>query len=394
MGMMQKGLAKAYERQKNSVFEEVAAIGGQVVGFEEFAAEAAGMGKLIGGAALDQLKGKISGGLLGGKETVDGFQVFGFETAGVRHLYVQPYSQHMALPGEHHAWLPGGYRSPIAYRHGMMLWGWDTGGDAELEQWLGTQGALKGVVKQCKTSWSAGTKKFDLEWTVQLISLGDGRSHLVMKAGRYGGLTTYRVGLGHFMSVGSTLAPLLTHNTYPAHSPLYPVHYQDLFHHYILGGQAPSAPSAPPPADPYRNQSAPPAPPAAPTSDYSQAIFQAAGPFANETFFVGHLTGEVEANVRALILPAHQKQAAICVVLDLTVLGSAKDAVVITPDYVYVRELGDTMGFSLDDLATVEPPKGMLTKTVKAHLKSGRVLKVPCGSNHEGLYAVLAQCAG
>lgn len=396
VGLLSTGLAKAYERQRNAIYEEAAALGSQVIGFEEHA-EGASAGRLLGDALKDKLLP------FGGSMRVDGIQIFGFQTAGVQHLYVQPWSQMHALPGEHHAWLPGAYRSPVVHQRGVVMgMSWNAGGDAELAQWLGAQAALMQVVKGCKKDWKAGTKTFDLEWTVQLLSLGDGRSHLIMQAGRYGGLTSYRVGIGHFLSVGHAWAPLIARDTqYPAHAALQPVAYSDLFYQYVLS--APSAPSAPPPAAPSveSNYAVAPAPrpqpqpqphqPASSARDYSALIARVASEYQSETLFVGHYPADVEANVRALILPPHQKTAPIALIHDLTVMGSGKDAVVLTPSYLFIRELGDSSGFGLEEIVSVDAPKGMLGKSVKVHLPHGRSVKVPCanGPDANTLAAVL-----
>ena len=382
MGLLSAGLAKAYERQRNAIYEEAAALGGQVIGFEEHA-EGASAGRMLGDALKDKLLP------FGGSTKVDGIQIFGFETAGVRHLYVQPWSQMHALPGEHHAWLPGSYRSPVVYQRGVVMgMSWNAGGDGELAQWLGGQPALMTVVKGCKKDWTAGTKVFDLEWTVQLLSLGDGRSHLVMQAGRYGGLTSYRVGLGHFLALGHAWAPLLAEGHYPAHAPLQPIAYTDVFHQYLLG--APHIAAATPPEATYASTPAPASAPAA-GREYAELIARVATPFQSETLFVGHYPADVEANVRALILPPHQKAGPISLVHDLTVMGSGKDAVVLTPAYLYIRELGDSKGFGLEEIVSVDAPKGMLVKSVKVHLPHGRSVKVPCanGNDAQALAAVL-----
>lgn len=390
VGLLSAGLSKAFERQRNAIYEEAAALGSQVIGFEEYSE-----GVTAGGLLGDALKAKLNP--FGGKSRVDGVQIFGFQTAGVQHLYVQPWSQMLPLPGEHHAWLPGAYRSPVVHQRGTIMgMNWNAGGDAELAQWLGGQGALMQVVKGCKKDWKAGTKSFELEWTVQLLSLGDGRSHLCMQAGRYGGITSYRVGLSHFLSVGHAWAPLIAQGQYPAHAPLKPIAYSDLFYRYILQGGGSVAPSAPPPASPVEsNYAAAPTPAARPSGpagrDFTPLITRVAAEFQSETLFVGHYPSDVEANVRALILPPHEKSSPIALIHDLTVMGSGKDAVVMTPSYLYIREVGDQKGFSLEEVQSVDPPKGMLIKSVKVHLPHGRSVKVTCanGPDAQGMAAVL-----
>ncbi len=370
MGIISSGFAKAYRRRHEAILQEATALGGHLFGYDQHMQNASA-GGLLGHA----LRAKVP--LAGAK--ADGVQIFGFETAGVRHLYVQPWSGMNTLPGEHHAWLTGSYRSPIAFRAGVLGFKWHAGGDDELRGWLEGQAALRELVKACATTWKSGTSSFDLDWTVQLMSMGDGRSHLVMNAGSYGGMFGTQVGARHFLALGQTLASLLTQQTHPAQSPLEQVGYTDAFHRYLLG--TPSVPCQPqsPATQPEYGVA---------TREYEH-IMQAARPFDSDTFLVGMLPEDVEENVRSLILPPHQSQTAICVVLDLTAFGSAKDAVVITPTYLYARDLGETLGFAFADLASADPPKGIMSKSVKVTLRSGRTLKVPCGDEGEALHAVL-----
>ena len=98
---------------------------------------------------------------------------------------------------------------------------------------------------------------------------------------------------------------------------------------------------------------------------------------------------KIEANVRAHVLPPHRAEAPLVAVLDLTALGSGKDAVALTPDALYAKEFDETCGFAFEELQAAHPPKGLMGKTVRAQLQS-RAVKVPCGGDGDALHAMLS----
>ena len=372
MGLLAGTLAQAYDRTQQAIRQEIAAHGSSVFGFEERRAESATVGQLVGGAMKDALKSKVLGPFAGSHHVVDGVQIYGIETGGVRQLYVQPFAQQLALPGEHHVALPGAMRSPIVYRQATVRWGWDAGGDEELATWLNGEPSLKAAAKGLEDVWVCGKESWAHDWTAQLMALGDGRSHLVVQAGSHGGmLGPMRVGVGPFVQLGGALGRWLTGQPTAPHAPLRPVRYSDLFYEYVLGG-------APAPAAPNRAG-----------VDFSEVLRAAGAPFESATMQLAPIDPKIEANVRAHVLPPHRAEAPLVAVLDLTALGSGKDAVALTPDALYSKEFDETCGFAFEELQAAHPPKGLMGKTVRAQLQS-RAVKVPCGGDGDALHAMLS----
>ncbi len=360
MGLVGSGFEKMYAKRRQLIADEAAGAGSKFFAFEQSGSGSAG------GLVAHAIRAKIP--LVDQK--VDGVQVFGFETQGVRHMYVQPWSGVHPLPGEHHAWLHGSFRSPIAFVRSIVGFRWDAGGDEELKLWLGGQPELTAAINACSGKWKANGGGMSLDCKAQLTSLGDGRAHLVQHAGHHGGLLGTQIGVREFLGLGATLAGLLPRERQPAQSPLRGVAYTEVFQRCLLSldGQPPATTQA---------------------RSYLDVVRAAGHAHESETFFVHDWPPEIDGNVRSLVLPGHERGAPIAAVLDLTALGSGKDAVVLTATSLYMRSVGDTLGFALEELHAVEPPKGLLIKTVKVTLKSGRSMKVQAGSDASALYAVL-----
>jgi hypothetical protein len=74
---------------------------------------------------------------------------------------------------------------------------------------LASHPQIAAVVRALQWEWAIGMGKVELDWTLQFRSTGSGHTHLVMQAGRYGGLTTYHVGFAQFLSCCRVLHPWL-----------------------------------------------------------------------------------------------------------------------------------------------------------------------------------------
>ncbi len=203
MGFFDKGADKARARQKDSVLEEAAAAGSQLVEIVD-SSEQASAGSIVG---------SILKSYVGGRVKHDTFQVFVFRNKELTHLYVQPWEGLVPQPGEHHVRLEGTLPSPAVLRKkflGRLKWETEGANDALLTQ-LHQNAGLGSAVKALKWDWKAGLTEIELSWAVQVRSLGGGQSHLVMQAGRYGGFTSYKVGFAPFIrlvsAVRSTLGP-------------------------------------------------------------------------------------------------------------------------------------------------------------------------------------------
>jgi hypothetical protein len=235
MGLFDQGIVKAYENQKKGMLKEAEKAGAAVVGFTQFPEE----GDAGEGATGRSLKSAAKS-IFGGKMATDAFQILELETAGVRHVFVQPYSGIHALPGEHHVALPGSVPAPVILAKGGLFGGkkW-RGPDEAVARRFNECGPLKKVVKKCKWDWYVGTAKIDLDWTVQIRSLGDGHVHVVLKNGRYGGFTTYGVGFAHLIAIGAVLPQVLGTDLSPLQPLVQPTAFEGLALATLLGDVAP-----------------------------------------------------------------------------------------------------------------------------------------------------------
>ncbi|NMB73940.1 MAG: hypothetical protein GYA21_02285 [Myxococcales bacterium] len=201
MGLFGKGQEKMLARQKESILDEAQKAGVTVEDVFEIHPDDASRGKLIG----DTLKS-----LLGGRLRADAILVFKLRTGELTRAYFQPFATITALPGEHHALLRGCLKNPVALQRGFFGGlKWFAGEDRELSKRLAKERDLKKAAKKLKWEWPVGASVAKLDWTVQAKASGQGNTHLVLKAGRYGGFTAYKVGLAQFGRLCETMLPLL-----------------------------------------------------------------------------------------------------------------------------------------------------------------------------------------
>jgi hypothetical protein len=236
MGLFDKSLAKGHANQKKGLLAEAEKAGCAVVGVTQIPEEVPREG--AAGKALSSAVKSI----FGGSSSFDTLQLYQLETKGVAHVYVQPYSGVTVLPGEHHVLVPGGVAAPVAYVKGGLLGGkkWRSSDEAVAAAFKGHR-ALAKVAKKCKWEWHVGMSKIELEWTVQVRSLGGGTAHVVLKSGRYGGLTTYAVGFAHLWALLGPLQELLTAGGADMQEHAYPPAFEELCLQ-VLGGAWGAAP--------------------------------------------------------------------------------------------------------------------------------------------------------
>jgi hypothetical protein len=123
-------------------------------------------------------------------------QTFVFETGGVRHLFVQPYSASHPLPGTHHVWLHGALRSPVLFD--VASSSFHAGHDWGLPQWLNPS-PIGQLLRSIDWTYRIETStRVDDPLAMQLRAMGDGLGHLVVRASGDNQLHGHDVG---FMNV-------------------------------------------------------------------------------------------------------------------------------------------------------------------------------------------------
>lgn len=219
MDKKQTAYKKAVEAQNSKILEEaaLAKLSLEESDFIELEAE------------TDSIKSKLKKAVpafIGGKFKYTGYQSFVFkddQNADYKHCYFQPYSHVYVLPGEHHAVIDGSFDTTISLvasrwskrswmRIYAMLLTLTLGlgllflrrgpkiqcSDKELQKRLKKDRNFKRLFTDLKVNWPIGMSVIELDWLVQIKPLGNGKSHVVLKTGRYGGLTTYKVGVSRF----------------------------------------------------------------------------------------------------------------------------------------------------------------------------------------------------
>lgn len=387
MGIIDRGLEKAHERQRQSLITEAQRAGCTILSIQESGDQEKAEGAAVG----TSLKA-----IFGGKVGTDTVQVMLLETMGMKHLYVQPYSGVSPLPGEHHAVLGGSLPAVLELTPGGFSPEWKSP-DKELSKALNKSfPVLKAAAKKCQFEWAVGFGTVKLEWAIQVASLGDGRSHMVMQAGRYGGLTTYEVGFSHFMRMYNELSGAMRPERFPRQGFAHPVSFAAVFEQMVLGkagaASVAAAAAAAAGAAPATAAAARAASGGSKPADFTDRIRQAALPLEGKKVHVQSIPEKKERSARQFVLPPEAKDAKIVALFDETSFGSAKDAVVLTPTHLYAHELGTKASFPLADLKAVKGFEGALMGGILVDVETLGTLKIPCAAD-EDLLKVLKTLA-
>ncbi|MCM1989978.1 hypothetical protein [Oceanirhabdus seepicola] len=225
--MNEKRLPKNYKHQEKSIIKQVKKQGIELIDviYVDFEEE----------HKNEETLNNTVKSIIGGKLKVTYAQVFILNKHGKKQIYIQPYSGPTPLPGEHHVLLSGGFSSPIVLKDQEMYGGpsWKCE-DLALENKVNKEGtSLEKASKQIEFQWSVRTGKIDLEWAVQLYYLGEGKSHLIMQSGYYGGFRTYKVGFKAFGELVESLKGVLENNIQGEQQPLYQSFYKDIVNKFL-----------------------------------------------------------------------------------------------------------------------------------------------------------------
>ena len=227
---MALGKHKGHSRQRAAVEEEAQAAGVTVSQVHEVVLDhGSGLGKRLGGALV---------ATFGGSLNHDSFHVYELQGSAGEHRFIQPYSSNMVLPGEHRAVVQGSVPAsfkvvqtwlgdPANLRLVLVLGMFTCGGfwllialagwrrpkiicdDPALQTQLRNHPDLRSALSGLKFQWGIGGSVINLDWAVQVRPLEDGTSEVVMATGRYGGFTTYKVGMKQFEKLVTALPGVL-----------------------------------------------------------------------------------------------------------------------------------------------------------------------------------------
>jgi hypothetical protein len=201
VGFSDKGAEKARNKQRDAIIEEASKAGARVVDIS-----------IAGDAPTgSSVAGSMAKVFFGGKVSIDDAQVFTFDSQGFPHVYIQPYDGMMAMPGFHHASVPGVLPAEaILTAKSFNRISWIDTQEDDIDG-LNSNPVLGMATKTLEWKWKAGTAEIKLKWAVKLAPGNPGAIDITMRAGRYGGFTTYGVGVGVFLN--------LTRSVYSAFNP-------------------------------------------------------------------------------------------------------------------------------------------------------------------------------
>lgn len=201
MGILDKANEKARDRQGESIRQEASEFNSQVISLDTYSNEDSG---------TEFLK-RIWERNVENEIPFQAFQFFQFQNRGIQHAYFQPYDGMRYLPGEHHLLLKGTLDEPmILQKSGVMgTKRWECPNQDNLATMFNGSQALASKTNDLKWEWDLGVSTYKLKWTVQIRPVGNNMTHVTMFAGRYGGLTTIRVGFGIFLNLCATLMKVM-----------------------------------------------------------------------------------------------------------------------------------------------------------------------------------------
>jgi hypothetical protein len=371
MGFFDSGARKARERQLESLRKEAAAAGSTITSVTEDVTEKSGAGGTL-----------VS--MFGGTHDITAIQLIELTTRGIPHVYVQPYNGVAALPGEHHVTLPGSVPAPAVLHAKKLFRGpkWESPDEGFAEQ---LSRAFAGL--DFAWEWKSGFTVIELAWALQLRASTPSTTEVVLRAGRYGGFTTYEVGFSTFARVLGTSMKLVSPAPVSPQDFIVPVAWstRDADEVDDADGDDDAIIDVPPVSKPFE---AP--PPRAATDIIRDVIAKRAG----KRIHLAPFAAKVDTNVREHVMPAAKRAEPIVAIVDLTVFGSAKDAVVVTPTHLYAKELDDRAEVELASVRRIVSKAGAFGGSMRIEVAGLGEIKLPVGGEgdvvHELLEAIIA----
>jgi hypothetical protein len=372
MAFMTDRVRGARNRQKQALIAEAGKLGAHVVDVIEIGDDARAASGAIGGSLT---------AMIGGGMRVDTVMLLHLQTNHWSHYYAQPFSGFNPLPGEHHGILHGALATPAIARADLRYADspWDPAAGPELARQLAASPHVRRMLGSIVWEWAVGMTKVTIDWAIQLRSVGDGTTHVVMQSGRYGGLTTYDVGFAQWMQVCQALHPCLAAWAPPAQAFPVPTRYGELIH----GCSTASAGAAAEPAS---------APPSRTTVsvDYVATVRQALAPHVGKKIWIGAETIPAKklGHARAA-LPPQLAGSPILAAIDLTVFGSAKDVIVVTPTHIVVKEYDDHFAYELAGITSIVPGQSPGASAVKFVVDRLGEVQLPTGTHVSAVFELV-----
>jgi hypothetical protein len=248
--------------------------------------------------------------------------------------------------------------------------------DAALAKWL-KKHPITTAIYQADWHWKLGAGEVKRAELAVFTPTPDGRTHLVVKGTGESSVALDSRPVGFSLLRDMALALLnqpLPAGTMPGPAQwIGEVRYCDTFFEMT--------------ANPRRH--------AVPRADMTgrelgQPIHALLAPQADNKLHVHPLPPAKEQNVRRHVMPPDASHLPLVAVLDLTMMGSAKDAIAFTPTHAFVCNGGQRMAFDWAEVRDVAPVDD---STVRVRLAERGWIALACGRHARTLYALFQQLA-
>jgi hypothetical protein len=223
----------------------------------------------------------------------------------------------------------------------------------------------------------------------------DGKSHLALAAGRYGGVTTFHIGIQTFLSLSQYFSNSLPRgNQAERQDFLLEPPYANLIRNFLSVSVSTKKQEGILTDTAKLATVVEEAAMAKAQVDFREIIHSALQPFEGKKVHVFQLLEKKEKNIRKYVLPKEVQDVPIVAVIDITmVFSSAKDAVVFTPDHCYAKEVDDVIDFALADLESVHGFTGFLEDKIDLEVRGLGRIAMPCGGEGKAAMKVLQYIA-
>lgn len=365
MSISASNARNAASRQKLTILGEATRAQLPVIACADVQGEAT-----LGGAVGGSLKA-----LFGGSMQSTGLQIFAFQSGDWIHTYVQPYDGMYAMPGEHHMWIPGAWSSPTVHKHDTWGAGWEAGGDKELVKYISSAPGLKAALSNTTWEWKLGMGEFKYAWSLQTRPVTNGYTHVAMQATGEQNTMTHEVGLVQFQQLVAQITSMLAQNPAVVETPFLQPTSHESIHSQIATGALDLRAGVPETA----------------ATDFGQALYGWLAPHVAKKLYVGNLPPKQDGNIRRLVMAPFAQGWPIVAAVDLTVMGSAKEALAFTPTHLFVRDEGAPAFFQYSDLRHVDP--AIDRDTVWIQVDCLGEIGLPCGKHAQPIHAALTAIA-
>ncbi|AKF05200.1 hypothetical protein [Sandaracinus amylolyticus] len=296
---------------------------------------------------------------------------------GSLHFYAQPYDGRVPLPGEHHVVVPVATPAPAVFSEGFLGGDWSSP-DASFHKWLRDHPITR-VLRKASFEWKLGAGTVNREWLAQLRPLGDGTTQLVMAGTgeRSVALHTRPVGFATLTNAVIALVQKGAHGAAAARTEL----LARSVHEAVFDTLCRSGAALPvlPRADVTGR-------------DLGTAIHAFLAPRAGGKLHVHPVPAKKEANARTNVVAREAQHLPIVALVDLTMLGSASDALVLTPSHAFYRNGDARIWFAWSEVRGVDA-RGGDADTVRVLLAERGWVALDCGGHAAAIGALLHELA-